>query len=219
MELRSLTPVLGGPERLMTMLDRRTLALVGLAGAIGGGINALMCYLEWPVPVQDKNASFSWLVVPGGCAHGCALAVVAFAGAAWGRLQPRPWRWAGCVGVGWAAAYLSWIPLDISLGESVRKALLWPVLDGGSLVRAVWQPLVYYFGGVAALWYLWLSSGADEGRVTTSMLAASGAATAGSLWWWASWGPWYFSPLHGGVWGCLVGFALALGRRGRPTRG
>jgi hypothetical protein len=201
------------------MLDRRTLALVALAGAIGGGINGLMCFVEWPVPVQEKNVSFSWYVVPGGCAHGCALAVVAFAGAAWGRRRARPWRWAGCVGVGWAAAYLSWIPIDISLGESVRKALLWPVLDSGSLVRAVWQPLFYYFGGVAALWYLWLTSRADEGRVTTSMLAASGAATAGSLWWWASWGPWYFSPLHGSVWGCLVGLSLALGRRGRPTRG
>lgn len=102
------------------MLDGRTLARAGLAGAIGGAINGAMCYLRWPVPVEDTHVTFSWYVVPGGCVHGWALALIAVAGAARGRDLGQPLRWASSILVGWVAGYVSWIPLEISLGETVR---------------------------------------------------------------------------------------------------
>jgi hypothetical protein len=194
------------------MRATQTLMRAGLAGAIGGAVNGALCVLGWPVAAADSKVTFSWLVILGGCAHGCALALIAVAAAAYGRDLATPRRWAVSLLVGWIAGYVSWVPLDISLGTAVPKALMWPVAEVSPLVAALWLPFLY-FGGVAALWYLWLSRRSGEDSVRASMLAASGAATAGSLYWWISWHPWYFSPLHGTIWGCLVGFAVASGHR------
>jgi hypothetical protein len=37
--------------------------VVGLAGAVGGALNATLCYLEWP----EKVHTFEWHVIPAGC--------------------------------------------------------------------------------------------------------------------------------------------------------
>lgn len=197
------------------MADSRKLAVVALAGGIGGLVNAILCYLEWPMPVEDTSVrGFQWHVIPAGFAHGCVLAAIPVVAAALGRHWKKPLRWAAGILVGWVAGYLSWIPLDLSIGEPLQRALIWPFQNGDSAASALWVPFPY-FGGVAALLYLWMILERGGASVWISMLAASVAAGVGSFWWWASWGPWYFSPLHGSVWGCLVGFALASEAQGR----
>ena len=197
------------------MTDSRRLLVVALAGGLGGLVNATLCYLEWPEPVQDTHVTFHWHVMPGGFVHGCVLAAIPFAASAPGRQLTGALRWVASIVVGWCAGYLSWIPLDLSIGESLPKALAWP-FNGEPLASALWTPLLY-FGVVAGLQYLWMSREARGTSLWTNVLAASTAASVGSLWWWASWGPWYFSPLHGIVWGSTVGSATALRSRGHRT--
>jgi len=50
---------------------------------------------------------------------------------------------------------------------------------------------------------------AGHGRFTTQILLGSAAGILGSLWWWASIGPWYFSVLQGAIWGTFVGTAAS----------
>jgi hypothetical protein len=59
---------------------------------------------------------------------------------------------------------------------------------------------------VALLYYLAVAVHLAGDRSMTEHVACAIASGAlGSLWWWATIGPWYFSVLHGTVWGTLVG--------------
>jgi hypothetical protein len=69
MELRSLSPVFGGHTRgVATMTARHGIARVSLYGAIGGMLNACLCYAGLPIPVQERSASFHWHIIPAGLA-------------------------------------------------------------------------------------------------------------------------------------------------------
>jgi hypothetical protein len=194
------------------MPARRARVPIGIAGGIGGLINAALCYSKWPVPVEDTSATFHWHVIPAGFIHGGILALLAVGAADLGRRLNGPLRWAASLLVAWLAGYLSWIPLDISaFDKSLASALAWPLVNADSRLAAVWVPFLY-FGAVSGLLYLWLAGQRrGQGRVI-EMAAASGAGVLGSLWWWLVWKPWYLSVLHGVVWGSLVGLAISLSR-------
>ncbi len=194
------------------LIAHRGLLKVGAAGGVAGAINATLCYLQWPVPVREPAVNtFHWHVVPAGFAHGATLALAAVLGLILARGLRAPIRWCGLVVVAWVAGYLSWIPLDLSVStHSVSQALAWPADAESPLVSALWSPLLY-FGGVAGMFYAWglLLEHRRVRRPWGTILAAGTAGTLGSLWWWIEWGPWYFSLLHGSLWGCLVGLALS----------
>jgi hypothetical protein len=195
--------------------DRGSLLRITAAGGLGGGLNATLCVLGWPVPVA--SASFRWHLIPAGAAHGALLALAAIAGvaASW-RTGHSLRRWFAVPIVGWVGGYASWIPMEMSVfGRSLRAAVAWPA--GGDLfsLAVIWNPLVY-FGGVSALLYLWLSSAAARHSAGRIVVGAAIAASLGSLLWWIEWSPWYFSLLHGGLWGVLVGVA-AVRRDRSPT--
>ena len=86
-------------------------------------------------------------------------------------------------------------------------------LRGRGWKLALLGPL-QYFGLVALLYYLaialWL---ARERRLAAHVTGAAVAGIFGSLWWWISFGPWYFSVLHGAIWGTLVGVGAWTTRR------
>ena len=50
-----------------------------MAGALAGGANATLCYLQLPVPIQVAAVNLHWHIIPAGCAHGALLALVAVA--------------------------------------------------------------------------------------------------------------------------------------------
>ena len=117
--------------------------------------------------------------------------------------------------------YLSFIPLDRwALDEPWSRSLTWAFQEGWNQVLVA--PFAY-FGLVAVAYYLSLSMGGLRSTSLASHLVQSCAAgVLGSLWWWTSWEPWYFSVLHGSIWGVLVGLGawrgLADGKAGASTR-
>jgi hypothetical protein len=106
--------------------------------------------------------------------------------------------------VGWMAGYTSWEPLRLSLEG--RLDWRWPFDDG--LQGAVTYPLAH-FGLVAAIFAaFWPRDGMSPDR---RLIAALAAGIAGSLWWWIAYEQWYLSPLHGSIWGLLVGLSSRSG--------
>jgi hypothetical protein len=54
---------------------KRRLIWIGITGGIGGAVNALLCYLSFPVPV--KALGFQWHLIPAGMLHGSILGLCA----------------------------------------------------------------------------------------------------------------------------------------------
>jgi len=181
----------------------RTEARVGLCGALGGATNAWLCHAGLPVAVSD-NPHFAWHVVPAGAIHGGLLAVAAFSvGIALSTRRPGA-RLAVALPVAWIAGFVSWIPLNRSaFDQPWAKSLSWPLQQGWD--AALLRPL-QHFGFVALLYYLAVALYLYRERgVTAHVALAVLAGILGSLWWWIAIGPWYFSVLHGGIWGTFVG--------------
>ena len=190
----------GVPEtgRIVPVLLR-----ISAAGALAGGVNAWLCYVRWPVPVE-RYADFAWHLVPAGALHGAILALCAFLGSRW--LRELGWAKRLPIGVatGWIAGYLSWQPLQLSLARRLGWSA-WPFSEPSS---AWFIGPLQIFGLVAFLYCLVPPRWMPGTRVgASSLILASAAGALGSLWWWLAYGPWYFSLLHGTIWGCAVGLA------------
>lgn len=97
--------------------------------------------------------------------------------------------------------------VNFSPGE-VFAGFLWPF--GENLNLASLSRPYLYFGLVGVVYFLllgacrWLSAKS----LSVHALMGSLSGTLGSLYWWIAWGPWYFSVLHGTIWGSLVGFGV-----------
>ncbi len=176
---------------------------VAACGAIGGAANASLCLAQWPVAAA-KNATFAWHVIPAGAIHGGVLAFTAFSGARILASRSLRLRLLVAAPLAWVAGVVSWIPLNRSaFDEPWLRSLTWSFRDGlGTAVGAPFQ----YFGFVAGLYYLFLVLRGRRGSsLAAHLLTAAASGVLGSLWWWIAMEPWYFSPLHGTIWGTLVG--------------
>lgn len=189
---------------------------VGLCGALAGATNALLCYAQLPVAAGESLDRFKWHVVPAGAVHGAVLAVVAFTLAALMSRRRLVVRLIAALPVGWVAGFVSWMGLNRSVFDDPWwKSSTWPFHEGWS--SAVLWPFLY-FGLVALFYYLCLSLFHTRRRsLRTHVLSATAAGIVGSLWWWVSWKPWYFSLLHGAIWGTLVGIGAWSAQESRST--
>jgi len=183
----------------------RTSGLLGIAllGAVGGAINASLCYAEFPVAAGGEH--FKWHVIPAGAMHGAMLAALTVACASW-LLGKAVWaRLLAAPFIGWVIAYLSWIPLNRSVFDDPwRKSFSWPFGEGRA--QGLYMAFVY-FGLVAVVYYLCLALGGLSRRgLGIHLVYGCSAGVLGSLWWWIGWKPWYLSLIHGTVWGILVGY-------------
>lgn len=183
----------------------RSHLLIATAGAVGGAINAALCLAKFPVPVKD-DPEFKWVIVPGGAMHGAILAAIAVGAAV---LMAR-WRWPRRLLilpiVGWVAGYLSWIPLDHwAFGDSWRESFLWPFGSNSPPERLLHT--FQMFGFVAIVYVLLAGIVGVRGSLPRHLIPAVVAGVLGSLWFWMEFEPWYFSVLHGTIWGALVGAA------------
>ena len=186
------------------MTTSRGLLWVGLAGAVGGMLNAALCYVGWPQPIQ--YADFEWHIVPAGFIHGGLLATVPLAIGTVTRGLRASVRWGLALPVAWVTGYVSWIPLQLSLSsDPPLQAFVWPLAQssGG---EALWVPIAY-FGVVALLLYLWMPRFDAPTAILRNVLTISVSGGLGSLWFWVLYKHWYFSAIHGAVWGSLVGGA------------
>jgi hypothetical protein len=181
----------------------RAEARVALCGALGGGVNAWLCYARLPVAVSD-NPDFAWHLIPAGAVHGGVLAFAAFGAGMLLCTRRLRTRLAVAPPLAWVAGFVAWIPLNRSAFQQP-----WPESFSWAL-REGWGPALLgplqYFGFVALLYYLAVALFlARERRLAVHVSVAAVAGVAGSLWWWITIGPWYFSALHGAIWGTLVG--------------
>jgi hypothetical protein len=176
---------------------------VALCGALAGATNAWLCYARLPEPVGG-NPGFEWHLIPAGAVHGGLLAVAAFGLGRRMAKRSLALRLSAAPVLAWVAGVVSFIPLDLSaFGESWSRSLTWPFHEGwaGALV----VPCMY-FGLVAGAYYLSLALFCRSGgSLRVHVLCACAGGILGSLWWWISSEPWYFSLLHGAIWGALVG--------------
>jgi hypothetical protein len=169
------------------------------------------------VPVAaSEDLRFSWHILPAGIVHGGLLALITIGSALvlWKRSLRA--RWAGIPLVGWIAGWLSSIPIQLYIGSTSlgvgdpgltwQKAwrVIWPFEFS---LQSVWMPFCE-FGLVAVVYHigLLLYRRRSPMGLAAHLLLATLSGILGSLWWWAGWEPWYFSLLHGPIWGSLVGF-------------
>jgi hypothetical protein len=194
---------------------RRHWLLVGCAGALGGAINAWLVFKGIPAPMKGAP-DLGWSVVPAGGLHGSVLAIIPVVAALVGMKRRTLMRLLIVAPVGWIAGYLSWIPIHHWGGqESWQHSLLWlSRLESG--VAAAWAPFLY-FGTVSAVLYLWIVWGVFDQGLVRRVCWGIVAGVLGSLWFWIDAQPWYFSPIHGSIWGVLVG--AGMGRIGREPEG
>jgi hypothetical protein len=186
-------------------------ARVAFGGGFAGATNAWLCYARLPVAVED-DPTFHWHVIPAGAVHGAVLAAVAFGVGNVLSRQGLRGRLAAALPLAWLAGFAAWIPLNRSaFDQAWSTSLTWPF--HGGWVAIVVSPF-QYFGFVVLMYYalvaLWLNR---EGRLTPHVAFAALAGVLGSLWWWIAIGPWYFSVLHGVIWGTFVGIAAWVSQR------
>lgn len=161
-------------------------------------------------PFRNKDPlQFKWHIIPTGALHGGLLVAVPALFFARMRTRRKLLVALAAIVAGWLAGYVSWIPLHLSLWpeQGLGAALRWPNDDLWSLLLLPLQ----FFGlvSVLACWPLTpLSTPPSERRFGVPLALLAGIV--GSAWWWATYGPWYFSLLHGAVWGLLVGTGIRL---------
>jgi hypothetical protein len=204
---------------------RSGLKAVAAAGALGGAINAALCYLQWPVHVGEDAMKFSPWIIPAGAGHGALLAALTAAG--WQRLSALPAvrRGLGVIALGWLSGWLSFIPIQwyissvdvdgaifgassgLSLGDALG-ALIWPIRRVSG-PEPLYMPLQFFgFVPVAHGLLSWAAERAGRSGREATLAVWAGAGALGSLWWWIGWRPWHFSLIHGTIWGLLVGGAV-----------
>jgi len=177
---------------------------VTAAGAVGGGINAWLIFMEWPVDIPASHTpTFDWSIVPAGAAHGAILALVPFLLASVFRRSRLGWRLLSVPVAGWVGGWLAWAALFILWSDGIGSwdALLWPSGEFGW-----WGPFPYH-GMVSALVALGLALFPHSTRGTTAIGLSVASGILGSLWFWIDIEPWWFACLHGAIWGVLVGVA------------
>lgn len=181
------------------MKRSQVLGPVVLAG-VGGAVNALLCVTGLPV-ATDYLSDFRWHLVPAGWGHGAALCLVPAVCAISVAKRPVILRWIMLPLAGFLSGYVSWVFLGLSLDSlDVYTDITWEYLWG----------FYQTFGFVGACYYVGLAllGGLAEQRLARHLAYGVVSGILGSLWWWIAFGPWFFSLLHGAVWGLLAGWGM-----------
>jgi hypothetical protein len=181
----------------------------GVGGALGGLFNAAHCWATL------SHSEIHWHIIPAGAVHGALLALIAVLSSALVLERSLPVRLLVLPFVAWIAGWLSFEALSLSLGWGDMmfevwtrpKNILGPYGNFGLVVA-------WAFLGWAIL--RWLRSP----RLLVHLACAVSAGIWGSLWWWISMDTehWYYSLIHGVVWGSLVGLGVwSIRRQGQDS--
>lgn len=196
----------------------KSLGLIGVLGGAGGLINGWLCYVKYPVAVVE-NETFYWPIIPLGAFHGVILAVISVGLACFFWKRKLFLCLIGLAVSGYLAGWISSIPIDYYIRfierplfspqkvtfNALRSLILWP-FSGDS---ALYGPFAC-FGLVGSVYYFFLTLCRQLTcrRLSIHLLLGVFSGCLGSLWWWIIYKPWYFSLIHGTIWGMLVGFGV-----------
>jgi len=113
--------------------------------------------------------------------------------------------------IGYLSGYVSWVPLNASLGFT------WDWYKPKIELFYLYWPF-HHFGLVGLGYYFCLNilKRLTDVRLGVHLAAGVLSGILGSLWWWIFWGVWYFSLIHGTIWGGLVGLGVWRGCK-RPN--
>lgn len=180
-----------------------------LAGALGGAINAYLCYAKIPVDV----AFFKWHIIPAGAAHGALIVLITLLLSRFFYSKDIFWRWLGVFLTGYLAGGISWTAIRTSIDEKFTVETLW-FIDREGVLDALLGPFqTFGFVALGFSFYLIILRQSRHLRWEIHLMASTLSAIIGSLWFWASFGFWYLSFLHGIIWGVPVGFAVWAGNK------
>jgi hypothetical protein len=183
-------------------------------GGLGGALNALFCLIKFPAAIPGAEDVLHWHILLAGFIHGSILTVVALRAAQCLLSKNSAARLAGVLGAGYAAGWISYIPLRISINSNqtfkeILSAFWWPFSNGFNF-DILWSPFMT-FGAVSALYSFLLIRLAVRGGPQTAFAhfgAAAISGVLGSLWWWNGFERPYFCLLHGVIWGVFVGLGV-----------
>ena len=180
-----------------------------LGGALGGAINAYLCYAKIPVDV----AAFKWHIVPAGACHGAILILFSLLLSRYFYSKDIIFRCIGLFLTGYLAGGTSWSAIRTSIDEKITIETLWWI-DREGFMDAILEPFqTFGFVAVGLYIYLVVLRQMNHLRWELHMIGCVISAIAGSVWFWANCGFWYLSFLHGIIWGCLVGYTIWVGNK------
>lgn len=187
--------------------------LPAIMGGVGGALNALFCLIKFPAIIPGAEDVLHWHILLAGFIHGSILTVIALRAAHFLLPKTSAVRWAGILGAGYAAGWISYIPLRISINSNqtlkeIMSAFWWPFSNGFNF-DILWSPFMT-FGAVTALYAFLLIRLAVRGNQTAfaHFGAAAISGVLGSFWWWNGFERPYFCLLHGAVWAIFVGLGV-----------
>ena len=210
-------------------MKRRALGVIGLLGGLGGMINAALCYACLPVAAGGTGSTdfknLSWLIIPAGAMHGAVLAAIPVRLAVLFFERRGVVRWLGLPLAGWLSGGLSFAPIQLAIflpslrevnATNVMKVLIYPL----ATFLSPWASFVY-FGAVGFLYYFFLSvcRWIAVKRLVAHVFMGCVSAWLGSHLVWRIFQPWYFSLIHGAIWGSLVGVGVWTSQTGRLRGG
>lgn len=189
------------------MKSSRT-SLAVLLGGAGGAINAFLVFAGVPVSLTNQYLTFRWHIVPAGFFHGALLVWAALMAYSFFGSRKGLGKWLGLLFAGYAAGWISGIPLTISLQNKFTLSFLWWPLEQRGI--EIFTTPFFQFGLVSAIYYLELSilELGEKKNPFTQVFLGVVAGVFGSLYWWQSLGPWKLSLLHGSIWGLGAGYGF-----------
>ena len=183
-----------------------------LCGALAGAVNGFLCYAGIPSVVPDTQ--FSRTIILAGSIHGAILVSIIFCFIFLFYNRPVWARFLGAIACGYVSGWLSFIPIRLSINnawnfQAFFQAFAW--VSANDFREMLWVPFVFW-GLVGFLYFSFLifSRMLNSRKIGMHILIASLSGILGSLPWWIQFKPWYFSLIHGTIWGVAVGFGIGL---------
>jgi hypothetical protein len=198
---------------------------------IAGGINGFLCFAKFPIIAGrgSNTFDFDWQIIPAGAMHGAILAFFSIGPAIlmFGKSRVVGSVFAPVLGYMAGKYSIAALMEGIDSSHSIFTGAFWKgltIFDVWKFIRIPFQPVdklselwivISWFGLVALIYFVLLSLAKQlfARNLAVQTVAAITSGILGSLWFWISFGPWYFSLIHGTIWGTLTGFGLWIALR------
>ena len=194
------------------MKKLKLLITTTILAALASGINAWWCFAGFPVSINGN--SFKWQIIPMGAIHGAIIAFLTIGASILLYNRNKILFVIFTPFIGWIAGHYSFPPL------------LWGIYPSGSFswenywgiffnyersfdITELYVPYMY-FGLAASIYYLFICVFKQlyNEKLLYQLLMGIVSGVLGSLWFWITTEQWYFSLLHGTVWGAFVGYGI-----------